>query len=92
MFAGSKRGAYAAVAQLCVAGGSQPDCSADRAIKIAIYLTVVVAILCFGATLSILLCKLRAFRELSYAQIQVAVVFYRLQVSCSEVGLVVRQH
>ena len=67
--------------QLCLLGQPQPGCGADRQIKVAINLLVVTAVLYFIATLGILLWKLRSYRSLPYAQVQVAVVFYRLQVS-----------
>ena len=65
----------------CLSGVDQPDCHADKTTKVAINLIVVAAILYFIATLSILLWKLRTFKTQPYAQIQVAVVFYRLHVS-----------
>ena len=58
-----------------------PDCEPDQGTKVAINVLVAATILYFIAILSILLWKLRSFRSLPYAQIQVAVVFYRLQVS-----------
>ena len=66
--------------QPCLSGNPQPACGAGRQIKAAIDTIVVVAVLYFVATLGILLWKLKSFRSLPYAQVQVAVVFYRLQV------------
>ena len=66
---------------LCLSGRPLPGCGAGGQIKVAINFIVVTAVLYFIATLSILLWKLRSFRSLPYAQVQVAVVFYRLQVS-----------
>lgn len=80
MPAESHNGASGDGFQLCLLGGALPDCGPQTIIKVAIYVTVVAAILSFGLTLSLLLYKLRAFREQPYTQIQVAVVFYRLQV------------
>ena len=85
MLAVTERRVNGGIIQLCLAGVYMPDCTTDRTIKIAIYLTVAVVIFYFIATLSLLLYKLRTFREQSYAQIQFAVVFYRLQVSRFEV-------
>lgn len=76
---------YSAQLLPCLSGQHQPDCGADKKIKAAINLIVVAAVLYFVATLGILLWKLRSFRSLPYAQVQVAVVFYRLQVSHSVV-------
>lgn len=81
MLADSNSDANGDFVQLCLYGGALPDCGPETVIKDAIYLTVVAAVLYFVLTLSILLYKLRSFREQPYAQIQVAVVFYRLQVS-----------
>ena len=80
MLAAPKGELYSIQVQLCLSGFDH-ICRADNTTKVAIYLLVVAAILYFIATLSILLWKLRTFRTLPYAQIQVAVVFYRLQVS-----------
>lgn len=65
----------------CMLGKTQPECGADQTVKVAINLIVVVAMLYFIATLGIILWKLRSFRRLPYAQVQGAVVFYRLQAS-----------
>ena len=67
--------------QPCLLGKDWPQCRADKTTKVAVNLMVVATILYFIATFSILLWKLRSFRSLPYAQIQVAAVFYRLQVS-----------
>ena len=72
---------YSAQIQPCLLGLPQPSCGADRKIKAAINLLVVTAVLYFIATFGILFWKLRSFRSLPYAQVQVSVVFYRLQVS-----------
>ena len=67
-------------AQLCKAGQTRPNCRADRATKISIDLIVAVAILYFALTCYILMYKLRLYKKQPYEEIQVAVVFYRLQV------------
>ena len=67
--------------QPCQRGMDMPGCEPDKGTKVAINVLVAATILYFIAILSILLWKLRSFRSLPYAQIQVAVVFYRLQVS-----------
>ena len=69
--------------QGCLLGYRRPNCGADQTTKVAINLIVVVAILYHIATLGILVWKLRSYRAAPYAQIQVAVVFYRLQVSAT---------
>ena len=77
--------------QGCLLGYQRLNCGADQTTKVAINLIVVVAILYHIATLGILVWKLRSYRAAPYAQIQVAVVFYRLQVSTlSEVSYACR--
>lgn len=68
--------------QLCKTGGTLPKCRADRTTKISIDMIVVVAILYFALTCYILMYKLRKYKKQPYEEIQVAVVFYRLQVTC----------
>ncbi|DBA97089.1 hypothetical protein WJX77_003952 [Trebouxia sp. C0004] len=67
------------VVQLCKTGGALPECRADRTTKISIDMIVVVAILYFALTCYILMYKLRQYMKQPYEEIQVAVVFYRLQ-------------
>lgn len=67
--------------QLCKAGGTLPKCRADRTTKISIDMIVAVAILYFALTCYILIYKLRKYKKQPYEEIQVAVVFYRLQVT-----------
>ena len=69
------------VVQLCKAGGTLPKCRADRTTKISIDMIVAVAILYFALTCYILMYKLRKYKKQPYEEIQVAVVFYRLQVT-----------
>ena len=69
------------VVQLCKAGGTLPKCRADRTTKISIDMIVAVAILYFALTCYILIYKLRKYKRQPYEEIQVAVVFYRLQVT-----------
>lgn len=68
------------IVALCESGGSVKNCRADRATKISIDMMVAVAILYFTLTCGILTKKLRQYKKMPYEQIQVAVVFYRLQV------------
>lgn len=69
------------VVPLCKAGGTVPQCKADRTTKISIDMIVAVAILYFALTCYILIYKLRKYKKQPYEEIQVAVVFYRLQVT-----------
>jgi len=69
------------VVQLCKAGRTLPKCRADRTTKISIDMIVAVAILYFALTCYILIYKLRKYKKQPYEEIQVAVVFYRLQVT-----------
>lgn len=84
MLAVSQSELYSESIQPCMMGIDMPGCGADKPTNVAINVLVAAAILHFIAILSILLWKLRSFRSLPYAQIQVAVVFYRLQVSHPE--------
>jgi len=56
------------------------SCHSDRTTKISIDMMVAVAIVYFAVTCYILMYKLRQYKRLPYADIQVALVFYRLQV------------
>lgn len=68
---------------LCLAGGYAPSCLANEQTRDGIFCTAAMGIVYFIVTCYILLYKLRQFRKLPYAEIQVAVVFYRLQVCTS---------
>lgn len=81
MLAVSQGELYSESIQPCLMGVDNPGCGPDKGTNVAINVLVATTILHFIAILSILLWKLRSFRSLPYAQIQVAVVFYRLQVS-----------
>lgn len=80
VLAGYHVGNIEQVVPYCQGGGIIKNCRADRATKISIDMMVAVAILYFAVTCTILMSKLRQYKKLPYAEIQVAVVFYRLQV------------
>lgn len=65
---------------VCLSGVVVPSCLPSKETTTAIYCTSAMGIVYFAVTCYILLYKLREFRKLPYAEVQVAVVFYRLQV------------
>ena len=63
-------------------------CATDREARIATFLTVAFSLLYFGITCSILVFKLKWFQSQPYIKVQVAFVFYRLQVSSACTALI----
>ena len=80
MHAGSKRQYLLRVAQSCLQGGILPECAVVKVIQTAIYVYLSVALLIFVITLGVLHYKLRVFHGMVYSEVQVGLVFYRLQV------------
>jgi hypothetical protein len=80
---GSQANDISAVPALCKAGGVLSDCRSDRATQLSIDLMAAMSIIYFVLTGYILMYKLRQYKTQPYAEMQVAVVFYRLQVKHS---------
>ncbi|KAA6426189.1 MAG: hypothetical protein FRX49_04041 [Trebouxia sp. A1-2] len=76
------------VPALCKAGGVLSNCRSDQATQISIDLMAAMSILYFALTSYILMYKLRQYKTQPYAEIQVAVVFYRLQLRLRAVVMV----
>lgn len=66
---------------VCDSGQTSNDCEPDPATRITIFCSCAFAIVYFIVICYILAARLREYRTLPYSEVQVAIVFYRLQVA-----------